>query len=153
METTARKVLQRIKELGQDKPSIQKCACMTLFNTLRWSATQTHLWHFQTEILAEHKTLNSYYEEIINLMDSFIETYIGHYGRPSTQPFNFKLEDYKEPFNNQEGNQIYNHLKEVFIVIDTIRQNEKVRDLSDLKNIIDEIDAFVNKTKYLLTLS
>lgn len=44
------------------------------------SRTQAHVFHLQTTSFAEHKALNDYYDEIIELADGLVESYQGKYG-------------------------------------------------------------------------
>ena len=41
---------------------------------------QTYNMHLKTKSFAEHKALNDFYDEILDLADEFIETYQGQYG-------------------------------------------------------------------------
>ena len=40
-----------------------------------------HIAHWATKSYAEHKALGKFYEVWINLVDTFVETYQGRYGR------------------------------------------------------------------------
>ena len=42
--------------------------------------TNAHVLHLQTRSYAAHKALNEFYDEIVDLADSFAEAYIGSYG-------------------------------------------------------------------------
>lgn len=42
--------------------------------------TAAHMAHLQTRSFAEHKALNEFYDEIVELADDFAETYQGFYG-------------------------------------------------------------------------
>ena len=46
------------------------------------SKQQTIVWHHQTTSYAEHKALNKYYDEIVDLIDELVESVSGVYGRP-----------------------------------------------------------------------
>lgn len=41
---------------------------------------QAHLEHWNTKSYAEHKALGDFYEEVIGLIDGFIECYQGRFG-------------------------------------------------------------------------
>lgn len=49
-------------------------------STLMSSRTQTHIFHLQTPSYSAHKALNKYYEDIVDLIDNFVESYQGKYG-------------------------------------------------------------------------
>ena len=42
--------------------------------------TNAHVLHLQTRSYAAHKALNEFYDEIVDLADSFAEAYTGSYG-------------------------------------------------------------------------
>ena len=43
---------------------------------------QSIFWHNQTTVYSEHKTLNRFYDEILDLLDGLVESTAGIYGRP-----------------------------------------------------------------------
>lgn len=45
------------------------------------SATQAHVFHLHTPSYAQHKALEDYYTGIVPLVDSYVESYQGTYGR------------------------------------------------------------------------
>jgi len=95
-----------------------------------------HLAHWKSESYAEHKTLNEYYDGILELTDSFVEKYFGRNGRISIVVPEAKAE---KPTT---------HLKGLRATI----EEERVHYTSDLQNIMDEMIGLVNETIYLLTL-
>ena len=42
---------------------------------------QLRIFHWQTESYAQHKAFGKAYEEFDDLIDTFVETYIGKYGK------------------------------------------------------------------------
>ena len=48
--------------------------------TLLQSRTQTHIFHLQADSYEFHKTLQKYYEGIVDMIDSVVENYQGKYG-------------------------------------------------------------------------
>ena len=54
--------------------------------TLLHSATNTHFFHWETNSFSEHKALGKYYEEIVDLVDSYVETYMGCYEQIKSFP-------------------------------------------------------------------
>ncbi len=53
-----------------------------LFN----ARTAAHMAHLQTPSFAQHKALNEFYDEIVDLTDEFAETYQGLFGVISEYP-------------------------------------------------------------------
>lgn len=144
------KILSNVdeEEMKEEVENIKGCPCMLFFNTFRWSAKQTHLWHFQTDNRALHKELQKYYEGVIDIMDEFVETYSGHYGRPEMEEFSKTIENLDE---EELESQIKDHFTVLFATVDGIRNHNQVKQKPSLVNIIDDLDTFLNKTMYLLT--
>ena len=51
-----------------------------LISYLLHSRTQIHIFHWQTQSFAEHMALNTYYDEIVELIDGIVEAWMGKYG-------------------------------------------------------------------------
>jgi hypothetical protein len=51
---------------------------VSYFNSAKQQAI---VWHHQTTSLSEHKALESFYTEIVDLLDGLSESYAGIYGR------------------------------------------------------------------------
>jgi len=49
-------------------------------STLMSARTQAHIFHLQTPSFAAHKALNEFYDEIVDTIDSLVESYQGKYG-------------------------------------------------------------------------
>lgn len=105
--------------------------------TLFQSRDMMHIAHLQTTSFAEHKALNMYYDEILDLTDKFTEAYFGFAKRVEIVIPESKVMD------------SMNHMKELRSILDTERPNYP----SELQNIIDEMLGLVDKVLYLLTLN
>lgn len=112
---------------------------LTLLNQLK-------IYHWQTKSYAQHKAFGDAYDSLDELVDAFVEVFIGKYGSiENTDGYNVKLSDYSE--------------KSVITFIDKMIEFcnvDMIRPLkdsdTDLLNIRDEMLATLNKLKYLLTL-
>ena len=51
-----------------------------MISKLFHSRTQSHVFHLQTNSHSEHKALEGYYDEIVDLIDGITESYQGKYG-------------------------------------------------------------------------
>jgi hypothetical protein len=119
----------------------------TLTSTFLGIQAQFKVLHWQTGSYSKHKAFDGIYESFDGLIDSFMEIYMGKYGRPvlegesdsiilsnigemNTGEFLETITTFLLSFNNQ-----LNDHKD-----------------SDLLNIRDEMLAEINKLKYLLTL-
>ena len=111
----------------------------TLILKLFESRQVAHNVHLQTKSYALHKALNSYYEDILELIDSYIETYQGQYGIVTGYE---KIEITPLSEDKIEG-----YLKDCAEIFAMARDSMKDSD-SHLKNIMDEIIAVVYRTLY-----
>lgn len=100
-----------------------------------------HIAHLQTTSYAEHKALNNYYDELLDLVDGLLESYMGTVGKR----INFKIpaSEYVNP------KQHLTQLKQYVMKHRTVFGEENTH----LQNIVDEIIALITKTLYLLTLA
>jgi hypothetical protein len=48
--------------------------------------TAAHMAHLQTRSFAEHKALNDFYDQVVDLADEFAETYQGMFGLITSYP-------------------------------------------------------------------
>lgn len=100
--------------------------------------TAAHMNHLQTKSFAEHKALDSFYTDIVDLSDSFAETYQGIYGLiasyPSVSLPSGKAVDWIQSLRDW--------LKKT--------KAASCKDASELGNIHDEICALCASTLYKL---
>ena len=105
--------------------------------TLFQSRDMMHIAHLQTTSFAEHKALNKYYDEILELTDSFTEKYFGA---------NKRVEIIIPESKNMDA---ISHMKEMKSMFESERDNYT----SEFQNIIDEMLGLVDEILYLLTLN
>ncbi len=111
--------------------------CALFLATMLHSATNTHFFHWSTDSYAKHKALAKYYDSIIDLTDTFAESYMGKYGKFTSFPSVYHQP--KDPIRYMESLQSF--VKEA--------RNDLPQD-SELQNIIDEIADLINTTTYKL---
>ena len=109
--------------------------------TLLGFVFQMHVYHWQSLSFANHMALGELYDGIHDLTDTFMEAYMGKYGREQTAVNSAILVDYDVNNKMEKINEF-----EQFLV------NCDLPD-TDLLNIRDEMLGLVHKVKYLLTLS
>jgi hypothetical protein len=104
------------------------------------------LFHWRTQSYAKHKASDKLFSKIIELIDDFIETYMGKFKK--------RIE-----FNSNQGILIktftdknINNLLESFAQFLTNLDKKLPKNSSDLINIRDEMLSNVNKTLYLFSL-
>jgi len=106
------------------------------------SSTQTRIYHLQTSSYAKHKALQSYYDEILELVDKLAESYQGKYGI---------IKDIKVPGSISNMNKDQDILKYFDLLGKYVESKSK--DLPQdtyLMNICDEISSLIYQTSYLL---
>lgn len=100
--------------------------------------------HWETKSYARHKAYGDIYGSLDDLIDTFMETHMGKYGRPKFDKLSIELKAMKNIKVNDfigESVDFLNGLTDKLSDKDT-----------DLLNIRDEILGTINKTRYLLTL-
>ena len=100
--------------------------------------TNAHVLHLQTRSYAVHKALNEFYDEIVDLADSFAEAYIGSYGL---------IEFPDVPY--EPHTDALKLLDEMDEVAESAREALTKGD-THLPSILDEITALVASTRYKL---
>ena len=111
--------------------------CSLFVATLLHSATNAHFFHFSTDSYAKHKALGKYYEEITDLVDNLVESYMGKYGKLTSFPSVYHQP--KDPIRYMESLQSF---------VADARQD--LPQDSELQNLIDEIADLINTTTYKL---
>jgi DNA-binding ferritin-like protein len=105
---------------------------------------QAHVFHWQTESFAQHSAFGGFYDAYLDLVDKLAESLIGVHGRPSFMEAEIELSGYSD----QNIMIFLEKAHELFLGQGT----QLAADNSEIKNIIDEIIAELDKLKYLLTL-
>ena len=109
------------------------------------SRTQAHVFHLGVKgpgAFAAHSALNTYYDEIVGLVDGLVESYQGKYGLIKFQPVN-GLD------NNCEIKNIIGYFDKLIAALEKLRQDAKLKD-SWIQNQIDNISELLYSTKYKL---
>jgi hypothetical protein len=115
-------------------------AMANFVSTLFASRTQAHIFHLQTPSFAAHKALNEYYDEIVGLTDSIIESYQGRYGiLRGYKGEGMWMEDEGSVLKYFEALCMYVEKNRTILPQDTYIQNQ-----------IDEVVALIESTKYKL---
>jgi hypothetical protein len=107
---------------------------------------QYQIFHWQTTSFSQHKSFGNIYESLDENIDTFIETYMGKYGRViSASKFNLEMSNYSD-LNFLNATNSY-----IEFLINLTNMLDPARD-TDLLNTRDEILGSLNRLKYLLTL-
>jgi len=109
------------------------------------SRTQAHVFHLGVKgpgSFSAHSALNTYYDEIVGLIDGLVESYQGKYGIIKFQPVN-GLD------TNCDLKNIIAYFEKLCVALEKMRQDEKLKD-SWIQNQIDNISELLYSTKYKL---
>jgi len=109
------------------------------------SRTQTHEFHLGVKgpgAFSIHSALNTYYDEIVGLIDGLVESYQGKYGI-----ITFKQVNGIDTDASKEN--IIAYFDKLIKFLETERQNEKLKD-SWIQNEIDTIAKLLYSTRYKL---
>ncbi len=116
----------------------------TFFLSMLGLRDQTHIFHWQTTSYARHMAFGGFYDAYLLLVDKLAEAMIGLHGRPQFSDGEIELVSYSE----ESVMECIEAARELFLGQGT----QLAGDNSEIKNIIDEIIAEIDKLKYLLTL-
>lgn len=112
-------------------------------SVLNSSKQQAIFWHNQTTEYSTHRTLNGFYDRILNLLDGLVESTAGIYGRPMGYTV-------LQPTDYQSLEETIAYFKDLYDYVQTERAN--IYQETWIQNQIDEIAAQIAQTIYLLTL-
>lgn len=101
-----------------------------------------HLAHWKTTSYAEHKALNEFYDELLDLIDGFVEQYQGYYGKRMSI----------ERADGTPKGEITAQLESSMEWIESNRYEICDKSETPLQNTIDEIVRLYQHTEYMLTL-
>lgn len=105
---------------------------------------QVKLYHWQTKSFARHKATDDLTATLDTLIDSFVESYMGKYGRPTVRG-SITLHNFSESAARSFV------AKQTKYLTSVLPKKLKSTD-TDLLNIRDEILGELNKVLYLFTL-
>lgn len=107
--------------------------------TLLHAVLNAHILHFQTQSYAAHKALGHFYEELQDLVDTYVEAFQGLYGLIETYPSSVHQGPASDPIE---------HVKNVGVYVRDMRKH--LPDETELQNIIDDVMQLVDSTLYKL---
>ena len=105
---------------------------------------QAHFWHLDTKSYSEHKCLENFYTEILELIDELLEEYMGKGNR-----IDFK--GVRMTFHAYDRAKMIEYFKKLARYVNRAKKSLKPGD-GNLSNVMDEILGLINKTLYLFTL-
>ena len=105
---------------------------------------QIKLYHWQTRMFSRHKATDDLVASLDTNIDTFVETYMGKYGRPKVSA-PIKISNFSE-----SGARAFVERQRTFL--SQVLPRKLRRDDTDLLNIRDEILGSLNQALYLFTL-
>jgi len=127
--------------------NLVKLSPVDLVTSLLTMVNQFKIFHWQTTSYSQHKAFDGIFGELNDLVDDFVEVYMGKYGRVMAAG-GFKI----ELDNLTKDNSLEYTNKCIYFLTEKLPSNLSPKD-TDLTNIRDEILGKLNQLKYLLTLS
>ena len=117
-------------------------AKMILF--MFWFQTSIKVFHWYTESYSNHKATDKVLEKIMGLTDSFVEKYIGAFGRPAMKSASI-------PVSNMTKTK---YIKTLKVAQEYLRGplEKLISKNSELLNIRDEILGEIDQALYFATL-
>jgi len=108
---------------------------------------QLKLYHWQTKLFSRHKATDGLLEALDELIDKYVEVYMGKYGRPklTTKTNTVRIQNMNESMAQRFVKTCITYLEKTLI------KHLAPAD-TDLVNIRDEIKGELNKVLYLFTL-
>ena len=106
---------------------------------------QIKLYHWQTRVYARHMATDQVLERLEKHMDSFVEVYIGKYGRPRLTGKNAQLS-----LHNLTEAGATKMIKAAMKYVQNL--HKPLQQHSDLLNILDDLQRELGQLLYLFTL-
>lgn len=119
----------------------------TIISSFIGIQSQLRVLHWQTQSYAKHVAYGATYEALDPLIDAFMETYMGKYGRIALEG-----DDDSIQLSNIGEMNPDEFLGTVTAFLCSFNNKLNANQDTDLLNLRDEMLAEINKLKYLLTL-
>lgn len=119
-----------------------------IINVLMNLYDQVKIYHWQTMHFPRHEAAGKLIEALDDQIDTFVETYMGRYGRPKLTARTGTIT--VRNFNDKQAVEL---LKDAIAWMTNVLPKKLKSSDTDLLNIRDEIVGTLNKTLYLFTLS
>jgi hypothetical protein len=108
---------------------------------------QIKLYHWQTHSFAQHKATDDLLDELDKIVDEYVETYMGRYGRPKMTARNNAIR-----LQNMTSKSIVRFFKECIAYLEGPLVKKLGPADTALVNLRDEMLGGLNKIQYLFTL-
>lgn len=120
--------------------------CENIVQVFFHMTTTIKLYHWQTQVYARHIATDGLLTQLHQLIDRFVETYIGRYRRPD---FGGRLKlEIEELTESSAVETLRYYIRFLKTKVPTYLKEDD----TDLLNLRDEIVGHLNQTLYLFTL-
>ena len=131
------KFVASVKEAqGAQTPS----PCVEFIMLMLHARTTAHIKHWLTPSRSDHLALQNFYDEIVPLIDGFVESYQGEYGKISQIPDGYKYPT-EEPLA---------YISMLCQETDRLRAEAGFSQLSWIQNQVDGIRQLLSQVRYQL---
>jgi len=112
------------------------------------------MYHWYTLSYARHMASDKLYDELNDLVDTFVETYIGKYGRPTITSSSWKKADRIVPLAITDDKRFVPFLNDAVVTLEkTLLAKGIIKESdTDLLSIRDDIVAAIHQCIYRCTL-
>ena len=116
-----------------------------LLSMLMHSRTQAHVFHLRVSPngLGPHLALQTYYEDIIGLIDGIAESYQGMSGL-------IEFKAVKGIDNDVDKDNIISYFEDLVKFVHTERMKDGLKEISFIQNEIDNVEKLIYSTLYKL---
>ena len=109
---------------------------------------QIKLYHWQTHSFAQHKATDELLDSLDKVIDEYVETYMGKYGRPKMTTRNNTVR-----VQNMNAKMMLKFIKACIAYLEGPLVKKLKPSDTDLVNLRDEMMGDLEKVLYLFTLS
>lgn len=109
---------------------------------------QIKLYHWQTHSFAQHKATDELLDSLDKVIDEYVETYMGKYGRPKMTARNNTVR-----VQNMSAKMMLKFIKECIGYLEGPLVKKLKPSDTDLLNLRDEMIGDLDRVLYLFTLS
>jgi DNA-binding ferritin-like protein len=109
---------------------------------------QIKLYHWQTHSFAQHKATDELLDSLDKVIDEYVETYMGKYGRPKMTTRNNTVR-----VQNMNAKMMLKFIKACIAYLEGPLVKKLKPSDTDLVNLRDEMIGDLDKVLYLFTLS
>jgi len=109
---------------------------------------QIKLYHWQTHSFAQHKATDELLDSLDKVIDEYVETYMGKYGRPKMTTRNNTVR-----VQNMNAKMMLKFIKACIAYLEGPLVKKLKPSDTDLVNLRDEMMGDLDKVLYLFTLS